>query len=171
MTLRRLTSQDATALRALWAEGLRNIPAAFLLTEEELLAIPEDRFAAGIPAQHWFGAFQKETLVGYVAARPGNVSRLRHTADIGPLYVAPSAQGQGLGRALMETLLNHLTGEGLLQVELSVDATNTKAIALYESLGFATFGRRPRSVIIDDISRIDLLMIRALDGADLTPTA
>ncbi len=168
MTIRRLSESDAPALRALWADGLRRDPSAFLLTEDELLAIPDDRFAADIPTQDWFGAFVGDDLAGYVVARRGGVTRLRHTADIGPLYVAPQAQRQGMGRALMQRLLDHLRETGLLQAELTVDAQNTRACALYRALGFSVIGRRPRSVMIDGVARTDLLMIRALDGTDLT---
>lgn len=113
MSLRRLSAADAPQLRALWSEGLREVPDAFLLTKAELAAIPDDRFASDIPAQHWFGAFEENQLVGCVAGRPGRVARLSHMADIGPLYVTSGAQGQGIGRALMQTLLTHLTAEGL----------------------------------------------------------
>ncbi len=33
MKIRRLDAEDAPELRALWAEGLRNLPESFLLTE------------------------------------------------------------------------------------------------------------------------------------------
>ncbi|NNK15937.1 MAG: GNAT family N-acetyltransferase [Sulfitobacter sp.] len=167
MTLRQLTHQDAPALRALWSEGLRQMPAAFLLTEAELLAIPEERFAANIDGALHLGTFADGRLLGFVIARRGGVARLRHTADIGPLYVSMTAQGRGLGRALMQAALDTLTGQGLKQVELTVDETNTAAVGLYKDLGFTAFGRRPRSVIVNGIDRTDILMIRALDGAEL----
>ncbi|MCT4559035.1 MAG: GNAT family N-acetyltransferase [Pelagimonas sp.] len=143
------------------------MPSAFLLTKDELLAAPLDRLADGIASGVYLGAFRAEQLVGFVIARRGGVQRLQHTGDIGPLYVAPSAQKQGVGKALMQRALDQLAQAGLLQVELTVDADNAPAVTLYQSLGFITFGRRPRSVLVDGEPRNDLLMIRALDGADL----
>lgn len=156
MTVRRLTQQDAPSLHALWAEGLRAVPEAFLLTEEELLAIPMDRFASSIPQRIWYGSFIGHKLVGYGCARRGGPKQLRHTADIGPVYVTASERGQGLGRQIMQALMLQLTDDGVLQVELTVDALNTNATALYTDLGFAPFGRRPRSFLIEGNPRTDI---------------
>jgi len=169
MIIRRLTPKDLSAFRALWADGLMRVPTAFLFGAEEVRAIPNRDVERGLEVNLTLGVFDDaKRLVGFVSARRGGPQRMRHMADIGPLYVRAEAQGQGFGRALMEALLQQLIDAGVQQAELVVDVENTGAQKLYHGLGFHVFGRRPRSVLIDGAGRDDLLMIKALDGEDLT---
>ncbi|MHA3916796.1 GNAT family N-acetyltransferase [Halovulum sp. GXIMD14793] len=166
--LRRLTARDAATLRTFWAEALRTAPVYFLLTEEELLAIPDSSFASNIDSGYYIGAFDHdERLVGFVVARRGGLERLKHTADIGPIYVHEKSQGRGIGRTLMESVCEQLKVDGLLQSELTVDASNQRAVRLYRSLGFVEFGLRPRSVIVNHSARNDLMMMTTFDGTVL----
>ena len=50
--------------------------------------------------------------------------------------VDPAERSGGLGRALTLVGLRYLRSQGLFEVMLYVDAGNTAAIGLYESLGF-----------------------------------
>ncbi|KAH3745737.1 GNAT family N-acetyltransferase [Pelomyxa schiedti] len=66
--------------------------------------------------------------------------------------VTPGRQRQGIGRALLKTVLDCVKRVGM-QVRLEVARTNTAALALYTSAGFAYLGDYLQ-YIIRDISKI-----------------
>jgi ribosomal protein S18 acetylase RimI-like enzyme len=57
------------------------------------------------------------------------------------IALAPQAQGQGAGRALMNTYLQALCATGVPRVHLSMSAANTGARAFYDRLGFHQIAR------------------------------
>lgn len=66
--------------------------------------------------------------------------RRRHVMGLG-IGVATPAQGQGIGHALMQALLDHADRWGqVLRIELTVFTDNTRAIALYRKFGFRIEG-------------------------------
>lgn len=87
-------------------------------------------------------AWRGDRMVGFhwtkVHGRTGPGHDHPHQA-IGEVYVVavnPDERGTGLGRTLTVAGLHHLRSLDLSQAMLYVDASNTRAIALYESLGF-----------------------------------
>jgi putative acetyltransferase len=67
--------------------------------------------------------------------------RRRHVGSLG-ISVAPEAQGQGVGTALMQALCDYADRWlGLLRIELTVYVDNAPAIALYRKFRFEMEGR------------------------------
>ena len=66
--------------------------------------------------------------------------RLRHVAYLGSLAVRPDRSRQGIGRAIMATVLERLEAEGIRRVEILVASDNAGAIGFFESLGFEIEG-------------------------------
>jgi ribosomal-protein-alanine N-acetyltransferase len=60
------------------------------------------------------------------------------------LAVAPNGRRHGLGRALVEQILEALAARGVRQVYLEVRESNQPARALYAAHGFKEVGRRKR---------------------------
>ena len=56
--------------------------------------------------------------------------------------VAPEQQRQGLGRQVLQGLLNHAQQQGAAHATLEVAPGNTAAVALYRGLGFRDAGLR-----------------------------
>ena len=66
----------------------------------------------------------------------------RHTVEHS-VYVHPNAQGQGVGRALMEALIERATALGKHVMVAAIEAGNRPSIALHERLGFVQTGHMP----------------------------
>ena len=81
-----------------------------------------------------------DTLIGY-----GGISRLGRTPpfeyEIHTIGVDPAYQGRGIGRRMLDELLNIAAG-GVVHLEVRTD--NATAIALYRSVGFTEVGLRRR---------------------------
>jgi ribosomal-protein-alanine N-acetyltransferase len=81
-----------------------------------------------------------DPLIGY-----GGISRLGRTPpfeyEVHTIGVDPAYQGRGIGRRLLDELLN--IAEGAV-VHLEVRTDNATAIALYRSVGFTEVGLRRR---------------------------
>ena len=68
----------------------------------------------------------------------------RHSERLGEVYVLgvdPGAGGRGLGTALLDLGLHHLSQQGLSEVELYVEGDHERAVRLYEGRGFRTASR------------------------------
>ena len=73
----------------------------------------------------------------------GQKYKVRHRAEFG-ISVLKAYWGLGLGRALAEACIQCAKVAGYDQLELNAVAENSRALALYRSLGFEEFGRNPR---------------------------
>jgi ribosomal protein S18 acetylase RimI-like enzyme len=82
----------------------------------------------------------------------------RSTAHIAQLTIVVHAgfEGRGIGRALMNHLIDWARGEPSVQkVELRVRHENERAIRLYRSLGFSEEGRFERRIKLADGRYLD----------------
>ena len=80
--------------------------------------------------------------------------RYRHRCSVG-IALYREFWGRGIGRLLMEAVLDAARRVGYEQAELEAVSGNVRAIALYESLGFETHGTLPRNMKYKDGSYAD----------------
>ena len=76
-------------------------------------------------------------IAGYVVALDA-----ADEGEILNLAVAEAGRRRGLGRALVEAILERLRSRGVRQVYLEVRESNAAARALYTAFGFKEVGRR-----------------------------
>lgn len=164
MNVRMLTAADVALFQPVRLRALREHPEAFGSSYEEEKEVALDK----VP-QSWntttnviFGAFDGEQLVGI--CHLGRLLRVKtaHRANFGAMYVAPEARGLGVGRALLDTAINHArTLEGLEDVVLSVTVGNDSARQLYISAGFKPYGFDPRYIKLgDQYFDIELMILK-----------
>lgn len=169
MKIRRLTSSDAIAFQALRLRALQESPTAFgssFVEEKDISPFAiEGRLMPEID-RGIFGAFDETELVGMVALARESMQKLSHKGFIWGMYVAPNFRGKGVGRALLiEALTLARLAEGLRQVNLCVNAKNTEAIKLYESVGFVAYGNEREAMFVDGQFYDELHMCaRLIDG-------
>lgn len=89
---------------------------------------------------HYVGARSGGVLVGYAGiSRLGRVAPFEY--EVHTIGVDPAFQGRGIGRRLLDDLLDYADG-GVVFLEVRTD--NEAAIALYRGVGFEQIGLRKR---------------------------
>ena len=84
--------------------------------------------------------------------------RSRHVLTLETLAIAPSEKGSGFAAAMIDEAIELMRADGVLRVELMVEADNARGIAFYRKLGFeqegrlrAAYKRADQSEYVDEI--------------------
>lgn len=153
MNVRQLKGEDAAAFQAVRLRSLKEHPEAFGSSFEEEKDVPAERSAQFLEAKDnvLLGAFDGDQLLGIVNLNRQARAKTHHRANIGAMYVAPEARGTGVGKALMEAVLEQARAmDGVEDVVLAVTVGNEDARRLYERSGFVSFSIDPRYIKLDD---------------------
>lgn len=118
-----------------------------ILVDLEALTFPEDPWSPFMLAdelsspasRYWIAMDEAGVPIGYGGVKIGG-----DQADVMTIGVAPRARGRGVGRAILDALLEWARQAGAVEIFLDVRPSNEGAIALYNSRGFVEIGRRPR---------------------------
>jgi ribosomal protein S18 acetylase RimI-like enzyme len=153
LEIRLVLESDAAAWWQLRAESLTNEPLAFGKALEEHRATTIDEIARRLreppPDSFYLGAFAGGKLVGMATFIRESGLKERHKGRIFGVYVSAAYRRQGVGFALLSTLLEHAQGDSSLEhILLSVAAGQHAAQELYRKLGFATYGTEPGALKI-----------------------
>lgn len=143
MEVRAATEADLPAIRRLFNALIPTTTVAWrddLADEAEMAAWFADRVAAGDPVL--VGEVDGE-VVGYTCwgsfrRHPG----YRHTREL-TIHVDEGWHGRGVGRALIDALVDAARAAGVHVLVAGVDADNTSSIAFHEALGFEIVARMP----------------------------
>lgn len=170
--IRPATIDDVEAVAAIYAEAVENGTGSFEL-EAPNHAEMADRLREGRESGHpWLIAENDGVVVGFAYAGPYRERQgYRHTVQ-DAIYMAPTARGRGVGRALLTALIDEAERLGFRQmIAIIGDSANRASIQLHAALGFMPIG------VLHDVGRkhgrwLDTVMMQlslgkgALDAPD-----
>lgn len=167
LTLRNAERQDAQLLIDYLKKASGETPFLLRYPDEIKLNLEEEEkfIQNGIedPGSLNLVGFIGDAHVGNGSFRPVSTARrYAHRCDVAiALYQAYT--GYGIGRILLKELLKKASEAGYEQAELTVVSKNTRALRLYQSLGFMQYGKLPHSMKYDDGTYADeILMVKDL---------
>ena len=103
-----------------------------------------------------------ETILGWAALSPVSKRHVyRGVAEV-TVYVSENAQGQGIGRALLEALIDESEKNGIWTLQASIFPENTASVQLHLRCGFREVGRRERIAMLNGVWRDTLFFERRL---------
>ena len=140
--IRDLNTADFESLRGLYAESLsRNRQGFVQATPQQPLRDIADiccSFQDNDGAMH--GIYVDQNLVGFGGLCKHGEDSTR--VEVCKLHLKADYQGFGLGRKLLESLIDKAAHKGYKTIELHVTATQTAALGLYVRMGFAQTNRK-----------------------------
>ena len=157
LAIRRMTTRDLRAYKTLRDTMLEAHPEAFTsdaLTERHRRAddyVPRLGLERPDGGHLMLGAWRDGGLLGAVGLERDERIKVRHIGHVVSMMVRESARGQGIGRALLDALIDAAREPaGLEMLTLSVTEVNASAVRLYERTGFFRFGTLHKAIKVGD---------------------
>jgi phosphinothricin acetyltransferase len=134
MNIRLANPSDLPAIVELSNWGAANTAANFAV-EPETLEVWQESYAKTNERFPWLVAVNGDDLLGFAKASPwkGRCA-YEFSAEI-TVYVQPTHQGQGIGRALYSHLLGTMQAQGYHSVLGGITQPNEASVRLHESFG------------------------------------
>ena len=134
MKVERVGPDQWRALRDVRLRALADAPAAFLRTYDEEAALPDDEWRRRAVDRVSFLGWVDGEAVGIVGAHvpPG----LDDAVELVAMWTSPEHRRHGVGRALVDAVVDWGRSEGAARVVLWVMRGNDGARVFYESAGF-----------------------------------
>ncbi len=143
MTIRDATDTDLDAILEITNDAILNSTANWNIrpaTREGRAAWMAERRAAGFPV---LVAEEEGRVCGFASYGPFRpFEGYAHTVEHG-LYVHPTAQGRGHGRALLGALIARAETEGVHVMVAAIEAGNAPSLGLHARFGFVRVGFLP----------------------------
>ena len=153
--IRAMAPADWPEVEAIFVDGIATGHATF-----ETAPPSWSEFDAGRLPAHRLVAVEAGRVVGWVALSPTSSRECYAGVVEHSVYVAEDARGRGIGRALMDALIESAEAAGLWTIETGIFPENAASVALHERVGFRVVGRRECIARLDGVWRDTLLLER-----------
>ena len=139
--LRDTRPDDMAAITAIYADEVLHGAATFELDPPDAAEMASRLDAVRKLDLPWLTAEREGRVVGYAYLAPFRLRpAYRYCVELS-VYLAPDARGQGIGRALMEALIERARAMGLRHlIGVIGDSANAGSIALHKATGFREAG-------------------------------
>jgi len=139
LEVRAFRDEHWAAVHAIYAQGIATGSATF---ETEVPAF--ERWTAAHPPEYRLVATHGGEVVGWVAASPVSdrcayAGVLEHS-----VYVDERLRGQGIGRRLLDALIDRADASGIWTIQSGVFPENVPSIEVHQRCGFRIVGTRER---------------------------
>jgi phosphinothricin acetyltransferase len=155
MEIRDLRPIDWPEVAAIYEQGIRTGNATFELRGPEW-----GDWDASHSAEHRFVAVEDGRIVGWVALSPVSDRCCYAGVAEHSVYVAEEARGRGVGRALLDALIESTEEAGIWTLQSGIFPENEPSVALHVALGFRVVGVRERLGRLHGVWRDVLLLER-----------
>lgn len=140
MKIRPARAEDASAVAAIINAVVRDTLVTFTTDERGETSVAED---IGCRPGRYFVAETGGQVVGFATYGPfrngpGYAQTVEHS-----ILLKPSAQGQGVGRALMTRLEAAAKADKVHVLVAGISSANLGAVSFHKALGFTEVGRMP----------------------------
>lgn len=155
VTIRAMVADDWPAVAGVYQEGVDTGNATF-----ETDVPSWEIWDAGHLADARLVAEVDDEIVGWVALSPVSSRKVYEGVAEPSIYVATTAQGKGVGAALMAAVIAASEEAGFWTLQTAIFSENTASIALHERFGFRIVGARERIGLHHHVWRDTVLMER-----------
>lgn len=150
-----MSDADWEQVRLIYLEGIATGQATF-----ETEAPSWEKWNAGHLLHSRLVARSADVVKGWAALSPvSNRCVYGGVAEVS-VYVGEEHRGEGVGRALLESLISASEHNGIWTLQAGIFPENTSSVALHRRYGFREVGRRERIGKMREVWRDTLLLER-----------
>ncbi|MFF0369888.1 GNAT family N-acetyltransferase [Micromonospora sp. NPDC005087] len=140
ISVRPLRDADADRVLVIYQSGLDAGNASFETTAPTWAAFN----AAKLPEHRFVATDGNDTVIGWIAVAPISGRTVYAGVVEHSVYVDPAAQGRGVARLLLDTLIASTEAAGIWTIQSGVFPENAASLTLHERAGFRVIGVRER---------------------------